>query len=85
MPIEVHVATKREDKAVYYIPLDLMRGNKRLTMGTWTVLDDWQWTNPEYTFVIPIKYTQIMKVEIDPTSRLADIDVGDNIFLREEE
>lgn len=84
MPIEVMVKTEKGREYSYYIPLDLMRGNKPLDANAnWTILQDWQWANPEYTLTIPVKISKLSVIQIDPSERLADIDRSNNTSLVE--
>ncbi|HLF63690.1 MAG TPA: M1 family metallopeptidase [Saprospiraceae bacterium] len=80
MPLEINVKTKRGTDFRFYIPLDLMRGNKQFKEPDWTILEDWQWASQQYSFVIPLKYSQLATIEIDPSRSLADISRSDNTF-----
>jgi hypothetical protein len=82
MPIDLLVTYKNGKKELYYIPLDLMRGEKKETIAgaTTILLDDWTWTYPEYTLKIPAELKDIEKIEIDPSERMADIERNNNIY-----
>jgi hypothetical protein len=85
MPIDIEVIYKdgREEKKVsYYIPLGLMRGEKADEgyYGPRTVLKDWWWTHKTYEFSLPFKSKDIIKITIDPSFRMADINVKDNVW-----
>ena len=43
-----------------------------------TVLKDWAWAYPTYTFNIP--KTNIKAIVIDPSNLMADIDKANNIY-----
>jgi len=43
-----------------------------------TVYEPWKWTNPQYTFEVPRKITDLKVIEIDPSMRLADVDRKNN-------
>lgn len=81
MPIDVLVEYKDGSKELFYIPLREMRGEKPTEdYGIYsnvkrTILPDWNWTVPTYTF--PVDKVP-SKIWIDPTQRLADIEAGDN-------
>ena len=79
MPIEVVITFNDDKKEKYYMPLRIMRGIKvdDKSMPR-TVLDDWPWTFPTYTFEIDRPITDIHKIEIDPSQRMADIDRSNN-------
>lgn len=76
MPVELYVEYADGSKELFYIPLTVMRGEKphddpRVPR---TVLSDWPWTHPYYTFTISRKPAAIRYMEIDPTQRMADVD-----------
>ncbi|HEX4887064.1 MAG TPA: M1 family metallopeptidase [Luteibaculaceae bacterium] len=76
MPVELWVTLKDGKKINYYIPLDLMRGEKPAEGGAQetVLMDDWQWVATQYTMSIPYTGEQIEKMEIDPSQRMADVD-----------
>lgn len=82
MPLDILVEYKDGSKELFYIPLREMRGQKPsegydIYKGVQrTVLTDWFWTKPTYSFQVN---KEIAKAWIDPTQRLADIEYGDNI------
>jgi hypothetical protein len=84
MPIDLVVTYANGRTEVFHIPLRMMRGAKR--EDAWypgqkiIVCEDWPWTNPEYTLLIDAPAEQIVKLEIDPTQRLADINRENNVF-----
>jgi len=82
MPIDLMVEYKDGTKEMFNIPLRIMRGHKAQEDNSldYTVLEDWPWTHPGYQFTIPRKAKDIVRVEIDPTKRLADINTDNNIF-----
>jgi aminopeptidase N len=84
MPVEISVTTKRGTEFRFYIPLDLMRGSKQSTEER-TVLPEWQWVNRSYAFTLPVKLSQIVKVQIDPSGRMADVDQSNNTFFLQSE
>ncbi len=79
MPMDVRVTYKDGSVQDFYIPLDLMRGEKPLdsTSKNRKTLKDWTWTYPTYSF----KTTKdVSKVEIDPSGFLADVDRANNVW-----
>ena len=81
MPLDVLVNFKDGSQAVYYIPLTLMRGQKENPYAVdWTVLPDWTWSNPFYSFTIDAPKDRIESIIIDPTFLMADIDRADNMY-----
>ncbi len=80
MPVDLEVRLKDGSVEWYTIPLVVMR-NEKVTDGEidYQVLPDWQWTNPTYTFTLPYPFSEVDVITIDPTRRLADIDLTNNI------
>ena len=77
MPIDVSVIYIDGSTENFNIPLRMMRGNKPTTA---TILKDWTWAHPTYTFSTS---KEIKAVEIDPSQLMADIDRENNIFEKE--
>lgn len=78
MPIDLLVTYKDGSKEMFYIPLNEMLGSKQQedpSIKT-TVLEQWNWVNPSYTF--SIDKSGIASVEIDPSQRMADINRENN-------
>ncbi len=74
MPMDVTVTYADGSKEVFNIALRMMRGNKPTTA---TILKDWTWAHPTYTFSVA---KDIQKVEIDSSQLMADIDRDNNVF-----
>ncbi|MDA9622322.1 M1 family metallopeptidase [Flavobacteriaceae bacterium] len=77
MPIELVVTFKDETKKHYYIPTDLMRGVKKELSSSFEILPFWGWASPFYSF--PLQ-KEVVKIEIDPSGLLADVDLKNNIY-----
>lgn len=81
MPIDLVVEYTDGTSELFYIPLRMMRGEKPAENDMKrTVLEDWAWTNPTYTFNIPVAGSTIKTITIDPSQRLADIEYSNNSF-----
>ena len=80
MPLDVVVTLANGTKETYYIPLDIMRGEKpnEDVKQKRFVMSDWQWTNLTYDLEIDIPKEKISTVEIDPSHRMADVDRVNN-------
>ncbi len=78
MPLEIEVSFVDGSTALYYIPIDLMQGVKSFDDNV-IVLNAWAWAAPEYGFLIEGK-KKVVKIEIDPSKRLADIDQKGNVL-----
>lgn len=82
MPVDLHVEYTDGSKEIFYIPLRIMRGAKNVEdMNTQRMLlEEWPWTNPTYTLKINKKASDIKRIEIDATQRMADIDRSNNVL-----
>ncbi len=82
MPLEVEVTYIDGSSTVYYIPLEIMWGEKQNEYSNkeWTQKEDWKWVFPEYSLTIDRPKSDIQKIEIDPTHRMADIDRENNVW-----
>lgn len=81
MPIELMVTYKDNSKELFYIPLRMMRNEKKFSAYPDTKITtklDWPWVNPTYTLKIDRPSSEIISLEIDPTQRLADINRDNN-------
>ena len=81
MPLDVTVTYTDGSTELFYIPLDLLRGEKPAENATQkrTILPDWTWTNPTYEFKTN---TTVQKIEIDASKRLADIERENNVWSK---
>ncbi len=87
MPLEVVLTRKDGKKELYYIPLRLMRQNKNFDKEAEhyrlpQVINKaaWPWTHPTYALTLPYPASEIERIEIDPSQRMADIDRSNNTF-----
>ncbi|MCE6989226.1 M1 family metallopeptidase [Dyadobacter sp. CY323] len=81
MPLDIVVTYKDGSQENFYIPLEIMRGEKEEKLYTkTTLLPDWGWTYPEYSFSIPRDMADIQRIAIDPSQRMADINPDDNYY-----
>ena len=77
MPLDVEVSFSDGTKDMYYIPTDLMHGNKKFNSNNVYYMQPWTWASPEYDFVVQGS-KKVVRVEIDPSKRLADYNQMDN-------
>ncbi|WP_372793545.1 M1 family metallopeptidase [Lutibacter sp.] len=77
MPIDIVVTYDDGGTENFNIPLRMMRGNKPTSA---TILKDWTWAHPTYTFSVEKK---IKFIQIDPSGLMADIDKSNNTFEME--
>lgn len=82
MPLDIKLTDKDGNVSWYYIPVGLMRGEKPADEGqeNRTVLADWEWTNPTYSFEVDLKKRKIESIVIDPSVRLADLNNTNGIY-----
>ncbi|HVZ95814.1 MAG TPA: M1 family metallopeptidase [Chitinophagaceae bacterium] len=81
MPVDLELTFRDSTKELHYIPLDLMFGDKPAENAeTRIVHQEWNWTNPTYTVEVKHPLTDIIKVEIDPTKRMADVDPRNDVL-----
>ena len=76
MPIELVVSFDDGSSDVYYIPNDLLHGYKKFEADVY-LMDPWGWASTEYEFVVEGN-KKIIKIEIDPSKRIADVNQLDN-------
>jgi len=73
MPLDVSVTYADGSKEDFYIPLQMMRGEKPTAAK---IVDDWAWAYPSYE----LKTSKtIQSIEIDPSQLMADIDRSNNV------
>ena len=76
MPIEVVVSFEDGSSDLYYIPNDLLHGYKSFNEEVY-LMEPWNWVSTEYEFVVEGN-KKIIKIEIDPSKRIADVNQLDN-------
>lgn len=42
--------------------------------------EEWRWTHPEYKLTLDMDLSNIKKIEIDPSKRMADVNRSNNIW-----
>ncbi|MEX2600893.1 MAG: M1 family metallopeptidase [Balneolaceae bacterium] len=89
MPMPLDIEVELEDGRIrhYYIPLRIMWGEKESEYQDVprTVLDEWLWVTPAYRFELPYSIGEIVRLEIDPTRRMADVNRENNVWPRDQE
>ncbi len=83
MPLDVFVVYADGHKESFYIPLDLMRGEKNNPFPDIPrkTLPAWRYPVPEYSFTIDAPKDQIKVVSIDPLGFVADINNENNTII----
>jgi len=77
MPIDLSVTYTDGSTEEFYIPLQMMRGEKPTSA---TIISDWAWAMPTYTFDAK---KSVKSVEIDTSMLMADIKRDNNTFGKE--
>lgn len=72
MPLDLEVTYTDGTTEAFYIPLQMMRGEKPTTA---TIVSDWSWAHPNYTFTTT---KAVKSVVIDPKGLMADINRDNN-------
>ncbi|TDX00432.1 M1 family metallopeptidase [Dinghuibacter silviterrae] len=82
MPIDLQLTFQDGSTELLYVPVDLMFGSKPAEAGEGprTVFDPWPWTNPTYIVQSNHHLRDIVRAEIDPTQRMADVDRRNNVL-----
>ena len=84
MPIDLKINFKDGSSEIHCVPLNLMFGSKlpenEAGKDVWKLHEEWRWTHPTYVVEIKQRLTEIKKVEIDPSKRMADIDRKNNVL-----
>jgi len=76
MPIDLTVDYTDGSSENFYIPLQMMRGEKPTSA---TLIKDWAWAYPTYTFETK---KDVKSVTIDPLQQMADVNKDNNTFTR---
>lgn len=85
MPVDVLVAYEDGTQEIFYAPLRMMRGEKENPYPNLkrTVLDNWAWAYPNYTFTIDKPLSEIKAVVIDPSQLMADVNAENNVWQKQ--
>ncbi|MEM7037959.1 MAG: M1 family metallopeptidase, partial [Bacteroidota bacterium] len=82
MPLVVQVKYKDGRKENYYYPMRIMRGARAEVLGAAPKqVEEWPWVEPTHVMKIPAKLSEIERIEIDPTGRMADVDRKNNLLI----
>lgn len=82
MPLDILVVYADGTQETFYAPLRMMRGEKANPYANLkrTVLKDWPWAYPTYSFTIGRPIKDVKAVVIDPSQLMADIDQTNNVW-----
>ena len=81
MPIDLYVTYEDGSQASFYIPLQMARGEKAnpYPQIQRTVLGDWAWAYPTYSFTIPAG-KKVKNMMIDASQLMADVNPENNTY-----
>jgi hypothetical protein len=81
MPIDLELTFKDSTRELHYVPMDMMLGDKPAESNEKRfVHPEWNWTNPTYVVEFDHPLNQLIKAEIDPTKRMADVSQDNNVL-----
>jgi hypothetical protein len=82
MPVDLEVEFTDGSVVHYYIPMRIMWGQKENEFPgiERVVSDDWPWVFPEYELSIDRPKSDIKRIVIDPSLRMADINRANNVW-----
>ena len=82
MPLDISVTSSKSKITWYNIPLRIMRGSKEKDIigENFKVISPWPWVYTFYEFIIDLPLEEVQKIEIDASTRMADINRSNNIW-----
>jgi hypothetical protein len=82
MPVDVQLIFKDSSVENHNIPLNLMFASKKndALFQQPIIETEWKWTNTTYTFSIKRRLSDLIKIEIDPSKRMADLQRSNNVL-----
>nr|WP_299386258.1 M1 family metallopeptidase [Allomuricauda sp.] len=82
MPIDLLLAKADGSQETYYIPLQMMRGEKANPYANLkrTVAKDWTWAHPTYELLLDVPLEEVQALVIDPSQLMADVDGENNVY-----
>lgn len=78
MPIELKISYTDGTSEHLYIPLRMLYWNKPNVGKT---QKDWPWAYPTYELMINKASSEISKIEIDPSQKMADVNLENNVYI----
>jgi len=85
MPLDISITNIDSTVSWFNIPLRIMRGVKGVDMigDNVTIKSDWPWVYNFYEFEVDVPKEEILKIEIDASTRLADVFRENNIWMKD--
>ena len=84
MPQDILVVYEDGSRETFYSPLRMMRGEKGNPYAgiTRTILPDWPWAMPTFSFTINKPLSSIRAVLLDPSQLMADVNPENNLWQK---
>jgi len=85
MPLDISITNIDSTVSWFNIPLRIMRGVKGVDMigDNVEIKSDWPWVYNFYEFEVDVPKEEILKIEIDASTRLADVFRENNIWMKD--
>jgi len=85
MPIDLYLKTNDGAEVIYNVPLRVMRGEKPSEddVNVYVIKEDWPWTHNMYELILDYPIEDIDILQIDRSERMADLNLDNNIFPRQ--
>ena len=82
MPLDVSITSSKSNIIWYNIPLRIMRGSKEKDIigENFKVISPWPWVYNFYEFTIDLPLKEVQKIEIDASTRMADVNRNNNVW-----
>jgi hypothetical protein len=78
MPLDIQITMMDGSTQMYYIPLEEMRGEKKVDSSVITSTD-WAWAYPTYELKLGgVEMSKVKSIEIDPKGTMADVNKENN-------
>lgn len=85
MPLDISITLTNGEIKNYYIPLNMLFGQKKkdlLIPEGFDYFEAWNWVDPLKIITLDFAVNEIQKIEIDPSKRMADLFREDNVWPR---
>jgi len=84
MPVDIIVAYTDGTQESFYVPLNLMHYLKDNPFPNLkrTILKEWDWAHPTFTFTINKPKESIRVMAIDPSETMADVNKANNLYSK---
>lgn len=84
MPLDILIVYEDDSMETFYVPFSSMHWTKPNPYPEIerTVLNDWGWANPYYSFSISKPKKDIKRILIDPSQFMADVNQENNLYER---